>query len=89
MTSLSNCGLIGKGNPKTIHHASGRIDAQRVQWVTLGYQAPPEILDDRTWHPLCRSSSVVKLCGARPNRPLPPWQAIGARTYLHPAPVER
>jgi hypothetical protein len=31
-------------------------------------------------HPLCLSRGTVKLLHARPYRPLPPWQAIGART---------
>jgi len=33
---------------------------------------------------LCPTSEVVKLLLARPYRPLPPWQAIGARPYVQP-----
>src|SRR5215208_5376095 len=33
-------------------------------------------------HPLCPSRGAVKLLHARSYRPLPPWQAIGARTYF-------
>jgi hypothetical protein len=36
---------------------------------------------------LCPSSEVVKLHLARPYRPLPPWQAIGARPYLRRSPA--
>ncbi|GAA3335908.1 hypothetical protein GCM10020358_06030 [Amorphoplanes nipponensis] len=38
-------------------------------------------------HPLCPSSGVVKLLHARLYRPLPPWQAIGARTYFRQTPA--
>lgn len=34
--------------------------------------------------PLCGCTGVVKLIRARPNRPLPPWQAIGARNLFLP-----
>ena len=33
---------------------------------------------------MCPTSEVVKLLLARPYRPLPPWQAIGARPYVQP-----
>jgi len=31
---------------------------------------------------LCARRPVAKLTSARPYRPLPPWQAIGARLFV-------
>jgi hypothetical protein len=46
--------------------------------------SPPEISGTKYRQPLCPWRTVVKLACARSYRPLPPWQAIGARTYLSP-----
>jgi hypothetical protein len=61
--------------------------AKAPQWTAPGRlrQLPARFPTTRGGHPLCPPSGVVKLGHARPYRPLPPWQAIGARTYVqHP-----
>lgn len=50
--------------------------------MTFGHGNSTKNLDDGDGHPLCAPSGVVTLLLARPYRPLPPWQAIGARPSL-------
>ena len=47
-----------------------------------GFERSSGIAGTGRGHRLCQSEAVVKIRGARSYRPLPPWQAIGARTYL-------
>jgi hypothetical protein len=53
-------------------------------WRRSDDQGRPEISRTKYRQPLCPWRTVVKLACARSYRPLPPWQAIGARTSFSP-----
>jgi hypothetical protein len=77
--------------------AAGRWTVEPAVGASCGSQGPisgtrrrtddpgrPEISRTKYRQPLCPWRTVVKLACARSYRPLPPWQAIGARAYLSP-----